>query len=156
MLPRIIKSEKKNKTFNKAESNLKEKIKDFIELSSLKDLLFSSSVFYKNKSKVDFLFFEEIINKMNLEVQDWDGKLYLVYLPSWKRYNNKYSLSNLLLKNKVRKISKKNKIEFLDVDHIFNKQGLNNTDIYNLGIYGHYTEIGYKIIAEKIIGKKNN
>ena len=93
---------------------------------------------------------------MNLEINEWGGNFYFVYLPSWTRYNNRYSLKNITLKNKIKKIVVKNNIQFVDIDSVFKDFKVNNVDIYNLGIYGHYTKYGYNLIADKLIKTLSN
>ena len=78
--------------------------------------------------------------RMNQEVKKWDGNFYFVYLPSWTRYNNKYSIANHLHKSKIKKIVKNNNSIFIDIDEYFQRKGVNDTNIFIFGIYGHYTK----------------
>ena len=99
ILPLKIEGEKQSKNnIIIKEISFNEKIKDFLELNTLKELLLVSSVFYKKKHKVDYKYFDQIIFEMNTEVKMWDGNFYFVYLPSWTRYNNKYSIANYFQK----------------------------------------------------------
>ena len=61
-----------------------------------------------------------------------------------------------VLKNKIRKIVVKNNIQFVDIDSVFKDFKVNNVDIYNLSIYGHYTKYGYNLIADKLIKTLSN
>ena len=88
---------------------------------------------------------------MNENVQSWNGNFYLVYLPSWLRYNSNYSLSFNILKKNIKKISEKNQIKFLDVDKFLKDKNLDNTGLFNLGLYGHYTKEGYDLISDFLI-----
>ena len=88
---------------------------------------------------------------MHENVQSWEGNLYLVYLPSWLRYNSNYSLSFNILKKNIKKISEKNQIKFLDVDKFLKDKNLDNTGLFNLGLYGHYTKEGYDLISDFLI-----
>ena len=156
ILPNKIREEKELKLkFKSKNLTVKEKIKDFFELNTLKELIFSSSVFYKSKLNVDFILFEKILLKMKNNVKRWNGNFYFVYLPSWDRYNNEYSLANTSFKRKIKKIVEKNKIQFIDVDNLFEKNKVNNTKIFNLDLHGHYTKKGYEMIAKKIISLIN-
>ena len=87
---------------------------------------------------------------MNTEVLKWNGNFYFVYLPSWTRYNNRYSLANYLQKSKIKNIVKKQNIMFVDIDKYFKSKNADNVDAFNLGIYGHYTKRGYELISLKI------
>jgi len=151
ILPNKIDEAKIKKNIHLKKKNaFKEKIKDFLELRSIKDIIFISSVF-NTSQKVDYNLFEKIIKTMNFEINEWGGNFYFVYLPSWTRYNNKYSLANITSKNKIKKIVVRNNIKFIDIDSVFKTYDVNNVNIYNLGIYNHYTQYGYKLIADKLI-----
>jgi len=151
ILPNKIKEEKlKNNVQLHQNNTFKEKVKDFLELKSIRDIIFISSAFNTSK-KADYNLFEKTLKAMNLEINEWGGNFYFVYLPSWTRYNNQYSLANITLKNKIKKIVVTNNIQFIDIDSVFKDFNVNNVDIYNLGIYGHYTKYGYNLIADKLI-----
>ena len=157
ILPNKIQQEEKLKNSVRLNQKkiFKEKIKDFLELSSVKDIISISSVFDVSK-KVNYDLFKKVLKTMNLEINEWGGNFYFVYLPSWTRYNNRYSLKNITLKNKIKKIVVKNNIQFIDIDSVFEDFKVNNVDIYNLGIYGHYTKYGYNLIADKLIKTLSN
>ena len=140
-----------NKKIIMKKISFKEKIKDFLELNTLKEFFLTSSVFYKKKHNVDYNYFKKIIFQMNEEVKRWDGNFYFVYLPSWTRYNNKYSIANYFQKSKIKKIVKNNDILFIDIDEHFKNNNVDNIDIFIFGIYGHYTKKGYELIADKIV-----
>jgi len=157
ILPSKIKSEKIIKDdFIIEKIPFKEKVKDFLELNTLKELLLTSSVFYKKKHNVDYKYFNEIMLKMNKEIKKWDGNFYFVYLPSWTRYNNKYSIANYFQKSKIKKIVENNNIVFVDIDNYFKSKNVDNLDIFIFGIYGHYTKRGYELIAENFISIVSN
>ena len=111
---------------------------------------------FDTSKKVNYDLFEKILKTMNLEINEWGGNFYFVYLPAWTRYNNQYSLANITLKNKIKKIVVKNNIQFIDIDSVFKDFKVNNVDIYNLSIYGHYTKYGYNLIADKLIKTLSN
>ena len=145
-------TKEKNKDINRNIENTnvnKEKIKNFFELNTLKEIILPSSVF--TKSEIDYDLFGSVIDEMNKEVQNWNADFYFVYLPSWIRYNNKYSLANLLFKKKIKKIVNKKNIKFIDIDNIFKIKKFNNTESYNLGLYGHYTKESYSLIAHEFL-----
>ena len=157
ILPSKIKNEKiKNDNLIIEKIPFKEKVKDFLELNTLKELLLKSSVFYKKKHNVDYKYFDEIILKMNKEIKKWDGNFYFVYLPSWTSYNNKYSVANYFQKSKIKKIVENKNIVFVDIDNYFKSKNVDNLDIFIFGIYGHYTKRGYELIAEKFISIVSN
>ena len=140
---------------NPKKNNSIEILKDIIELQNLKSILIPKDAYiYKNK-KLDYETFEKIIYKMNERVEAWGGEFHLVYLPSWSRYSNNFSISGKFLKRKILKLAKKNEINIIDMDVLFTEKNLNNINLFNLGIYGHYTKKGYNFIAENIIKKLN-
>ncbi len=156
-LPSKINDEKNiNENFVMEKKLFKEKIKDFLELNNLKELLLTSSVFYKKKHAVDYKYFDEIISNMSKEIKKWDGNFYFVYLPSWTRYNNKYSIANYFQKSKIKKIVKNKNIIFVDIDNYFKSKNVDNLDIFIFGIYGHYTKSGYELIAENFMNIVSN
>ena len=83
---------------------------------------------------------------------EWNGELHFVYVPSWSRYNNKYSLVNYSYKKKIKNLVISNNIKFVDLVEVFEKQSKEDPiNLYNLGLFGHFNEKGYKIISEIII-----
>ena len=157
ILPLKIEEEKKRKNnIVLKEMSVNEKIKDFLELNTLKELLLVSSVFYKKKHKVDYKYFDQIIFEMNAEIKTWNGNFYFIYLPSWTRYNNKYSVANHFQKSKIKKIVESKGVIFIDIDEYFKTKEVNNINIFNLGVYGHYTKKGYELIADKIVNVVSN
>ncbi len=130
-----------------------ERIRDFFELTALKNL-FTDRKFIKKNANYNLL--NKVIKKMNNKVKKWDANLHFVYIPSWNRYNNKYALSNFTFKNKIKKIVIKNNINFIDiVDEFKNIKDINEINLYNLGLYGHFNKKGYEIVSKKIINSLN-
>ena len=157
ILPSKINDEKiLNDNFIAKKIPFKEKVKDFLELNTLKELLLTSSVFYKKKHNVNYEYFDEIMLKMKDEIKKWDGNFYFVYLPSWTRYNNKYSIANYFQKSKIKKIVEDRNIVFVDIDNYFKSKNVDNLDIFIFGIYGHYTKRGYELIAENFVNIVSN
>ena len=127
-----------------------EKIKDFIELQNLKEILPKDLLFVK-KSKVDYDLFEKTIKQMNSETKKWDGNFAIIYLPTWSRYNKNFSLTDFLLKKKIIDIAKKNDIEIIDLDNLFKLKKMDNNKLFTLKIYSHYNSDTYNEISNQII-----
>lgn len=127
-----------------------EKFKDFLELQNLKELI-PEDIYTLDKEKTDYLLFEKIINLMKKDISKWDGDFTVIYLPSFNRYNKNFSLSDIFKKKKILKITKNNNIKLIDMDAIFKANNMDNNNLFNLGLYGHYTKEGYEIIANTII-----
>jgi len=139
----------KKDEFNKKINLFLEKTKSF-RLWNLR-LLISS---YANSgSIVDPLFFD-IIEKVKTRAEEWNGRIYFVYMPEAKRYENqiiryllkdKYRNKNLILK----KLEEMN-ITTIDVDRdIFNKNK-NPLSFFNEKRI-HYNKVGYELIANYMI-----
>ena len=135
------------------ENNFFEVFKNIIELQNLKSILIPKDAFIYKNEKLDYKTFEETIIKMKENVEMWNGNFYLVYLPSWTRYNSDFLISGKFLKRKVLGIVKSNDINLIDMDAIFKENNLDNINSFNLGIYGHYTKKVYNFIAKKLIKK---
>ncbi|MDA9635179.1 hypothetical protein N9S58_01285 [Candidatus Pelagibacter sp.] len=155
LIPEIIqikmsmKEEIKIPTNKKNNDQIKEIVKNFLELDSLKNIFFYSSVY--SKYKTDYRLFNDVILNMKKEVENWGGNYHFVYLPSWLRYNNKISIAGSLHKHKILNIVEELGIPHIDIDQTFIEKELNNLESFNLGLYGHYTKRGYLAVADEII-----
>jgi len=152
-LPSLIEEEEnKDNTIYKDTSSkiFIEKIKDFIELQNLKEILPKDLLFVKN-TKVDYELFEKTIKQMNSETKKWDGNFAILYLPTWSRYNKNFSLTYFLLKKKIIDIAKKNNIEIIDLDNLFKLKKMDNNKLFTLKIYSHYNSDTYNEISNQII-----
>tara|TARA_B100000767_G_C19744743_1_gene527913 strand:- start:751 stop:2040 length:1290 start_codon:yes stop_codon:yes gene_type:complete len=160
LIPEIMsikmnKKEELKTSINKTNDHqIKEVIKNFLELDSLKNIFFYSSVY--SKYKTDYRLFNDVILNMKNEVENWGGNYHFVYLPSWLRYNNKISIANSQHKHKILNIVEKLGITHIDIDQIFVEKQLNNLEVFNLGLYGHYTKQGYLTVANEIIKSLSN
>ena len=135
----------------KNSKKFKEKIKDFLEINNLKELLLVGSVF--NRTEIDYDMFRNILDKMQTETKSWGGNLNFVYLPSWIRYNNKISLANFKHQKKVEKIVLDLNINYIDIVEKFKNNKMNSVNSFHLGIYGHYKKKGYELVANEILNK---
>lgn len=146
-------SSKNNINFKKKPEKFKEKIKDFLELNNLKELLLVRSVF--NRTEVDYNIFRNTLDKMQAETRSWGGNLHFLYLPSWIRYNNKVSLANFFHQKKIKKIVLDLNINYIDIVEKFKQNQMNNVNSFHLGIYGHYKKKGYELIGNEILNQLN-
>ena len=135
----------------KNSKKFKEKIKDFLEINNLKELLLVGSVF--NRTEIDYDMFRNILDKMQTETKSWGGNLNFVYLPSWIRYNNKISLANFKHQKKVEKIVLDLNINYIDIVEKFKNNKMNSVNSFHLGIYGHYKKKGYELVANEILNQ---
>ena len=135
----------------KKSEKFREKIKDFLELNNLKELLLVGSVF--NRTEVDYDIFRNILDKMQTETRSWGANLHFLYLPSWIRYNNEVSLANFYHQKKIEKIVLDLNINYIDIVEKFKQNKMNNVNSFHLGIYGHYKKKGYELITNEILNQ---
>ena len=90
--------------------------------------------------------FNEILLKSKKEISSWDGKMYLVYLPSYYRYSKNKMSSN---RKFVLETASNLNIPIIDIVKPFNahKEPLS---LFPFKIHGHYNPEGYRIVAETI------
>lgn len=156
-LPNIIELENTNKKNLNSRSVIKlsfiENLQDILEFKKLKQILIPKDAYFNKNKKLDYASFEKVIIEMQHEVDKWDGKLTLIYLPSWTRYDRIFSIAHKIIKKKIKNITLKNNVTFIDMDRVFKKNLINDIYLFNSAKYGHYTKRGYKKIADTIIEK---
>ena len=76
-------------------------------------------------------------------------KLIFVYLPTWERFNSKFSFIKFSHKRKIENIVKNLNINYIDIAKIFNMSE-NPIELYPFGLSGHFTPEGYELIAREI------
>ena len=130
-------------------------VKDFFELQKLKNLFLTKS-FFGFKNTVDKKLFYKILEQMKLEIDSWNGKLIVVYLPDWNRYYQKYSFAKYFHKKNVESVIKSLDLHYIDINEEFEKKE-EPMNLYPFGLYGHFTTEGYQLVAENIFKniKKN-
>ena len=140
--------DKSNRIVKKTQNKFYENLKDFLELSSLKDILFSRS-FHSFKEKEDPELMVSVLKKMKKITEGWGGEINFVYIPSWYRYNQKFSFVNYSYKKKIRNLSALSKIKFIDIVEVFANQNVEPLNLYNFGL--HFNDKGYEIISNTIV-----
>jgi len=140
--------DKSNRIVKKTQNKFYENLKEFLELSSLKDILFSRS-FHSFKEKEDPELMVSVLKKMKKITEGWDGEINFVYIPSWHRYNQKFSFANYSYKKKIRNLSSLSKIKFIDLVEVFASQNIEPLNLYNFGL--HFNDKGYEIISNTIV-----
>ena len=140
----ILKKEDKSKFFE----NFIEHLKDILEINNLKNIL-RFSIFKQQNKTFDLPLFYEIVEKMKLETNNWNGNYYFVYVPSWSRYFTKFTNkdSSINLKDEILGILNSKEIKTIDLTEYFDKTD-NLKDYFPLGYIGHYNSSGYEKIAE--------
>lgn len=165
LLVKSIKKEIENEKKNILNSRIKPN-NDKIYLNKLENLLQNTKYIrlwgVRNlvnkvfgKKDIDPLL-KTILKKTKDQVNSWDGELYFVYLPEKKRYsidfNNFILKENFRNKSEVIQIVKELDIKIIDIDKdLF--RNLKLEKVIEL-IPNHYSEEGYKLIANKLIEGK--
>ena len=139
----------KNIKSNKLD-NFKAHLKDIAELSNLKNII-RFSILKRQINNYDLDLFYEVVEKMKLESEKWNGNFNFVYVPSWSRYFTKYTNKDagFKLKDKILKDLDSKKIKTIDLTVYFNETK-NLKKYFPLGYIGHYNANGYKKIADII------
>ena len=133
---------------------LSEQLKKFIKLYNVRNLIFDHDGYYTTPD-----FDEKVYNKIIKDVNEFitknNSELIFIYLPSLSRYSNIGIVTNKQLnKKKVLSIIKKNNVQIVDLDReLFSKENIDKLfSITNQ----HYSEYGYRKIAELIFKKSLN
>ena len=146
-------NQEKNNTYQ-----LKKEI-DLIDISELQKLREILGVDF-SKPKYDFLLFEDLFIKIKKEAEKWNGKVNVVYIPSWGRYNPKYNFEGnnskhaFKQKDKLKHILNNLNINVIDIDELFKENG-NPSKFYNFNFYSHFTKDGYRLISKEIFKNIN-
>ena len=132
-----------------------ELLKDFLELSSLRNYIKNTFYLTHDKDFDEKLFFS-IINTMNEETNSWKGKFIFVYTPSWARYFTKFTKLDRYFNKKdlILNNLEKNNILTVDLTVFFDQEG-NLKQYFPLGYAGHYNKKGYKKISDILIDRIN-
>ena len=101
----------------------------------------------KASDKIEKKLFKKIIIKANRLVNNWEGKMYFVYLPSHKtylegtKYENQDYIFDFIKKLNIPIIDAHKEVFLLHKDPV---------SLFPLRIDGHYNSEGYKLISNKI------
>jgi hypothetical protein len=136
-----IKASKERKFF--------EKLKDFFELQKLKSILLSKSFFKNNDNSIDKDLFTKVLKKMKISTKQHGGEFIFIYLPTWERFNSKFSFIKFLHKRKIENIVKSLNINYIDMAQIF-EMSENPIEYFPFGLNGHFTPEGYELVAKEI------
>jgi len=94
-----------------------------------------------------------IMNSFKTRVDEWNGKLYFVYLPAFDRYEDKINSCVKkrlnMERDKVLAMAKEAGINIIDATELFDSHN-DPLSLFPLRLTGHYNSEGYKIIASEI------
>jgi hypothetical protein len=104
---------------------------------------------------IDPLFRVVMLKAKNI-VNDWNGKLYFVYLPDKERYSSKNVKDDRYLKrSSVVKLINNLNIPIIDIHKDFFMKQDDPLSFYANRVYGHYSPEGYNRISKVIVNKVN-
>lgn len=131
------------------------KIKQLLDIVKLKSVRLFLYKFLPDKYqpiKKD-LKFNDMFAKILIQAKNFsennNSRFYFVYLPDFKRFNSKnYDNRNY---TKIKKLLITSDIKLIDINDLVFKKANNPLIFFPYEMYGHYNELGYKKIAEKIL-----
>lgn len=91
--------------------------------------------------------FRDILSKSKQIVSGWDGKMYFVYLPPFKRYSNGNEDLN---RNFVMRVATELDIPIIDIQKEVFDSHPDPLSLFPLRLYGHYNAKGYRFVVEAI------
>jgi hypothetical protein len=154
ILTNFLEKEKERKTVKEKDKQTNfhsATIIKFIKLSNIRSLLITPPYSPPSLPPPPEL---NIILKLAKElVENYNGKLYFVYLPEINRYNKSNSLKKNNNKLQIKKIVNNLGIEFVDIDEEVFQKEKNPLKLFPFEQYGHYNVEGYKKVALKIYEK---
>lgn len=120
-----------------------EKVVGIVRLAEIRNYIYK---FIKNIFSNDYQDMEKIILNGNNEISKWEGKLYVVYVPSFSELEN----NNTNMRDEIYNISKELNIETIDFYNELQKSE-NYKLFFPFEIEGHYNIQGYKLLSDLII-----
>ena len=151
-----IKVKKKDNYFNASVAKkIKKKdiLKSILRLAEVRQILnnFLSQTVYLSKSNLvehdAVAKFEKVFSEIKRYTYDNNAELIVVYLPSYRSFNDIFFDHSI--KKKIKKIFNKEKY-FLDFENIFRETG-DPKQYFPFRFSGHYNNKGYRLISTKII-----
>ena len=147
----IIKNYLNTKTISRKKEieNLNNKIPgEIFKLKNIQSLLnIIPEIYIESRGDVPKKEFEKILSNSKKLTENWGGKMYLVYLPSYfafasKNENRFYSY--------ILKTASENNIPTIDMYNVF-LENLNPLDLFSLQMNSHYNPRGYNLVAQNIL-----
>lgn len=138
----------KNTKNNKKNFSVPDEILQFKNTLSFLNII--PKVFIESRGNVPKKKFEEILIKSKQLIESWEGKMYLIYLPSYFAYasDNENRFYKYILQT-----AEKNNIPLIDIHtEVFLKQN-DPLELFALKMNSHYNKYGYSLVAETILKK---
>jgi hypothetical protein len=93
--------------------------------------------------------FREILLQAKDRVHRWGGKLYFIYLPSWKRYANRSDIG-IQQRGRVLNLVKDLDIPIIDIHSAFAEQDV-PLALFPFHGAGHYVSEGHELVGKEIL-----
>ncbi|MBI3021859.1 MAG: hypothetical protein HYY59_07670 [Candidatus Omnitrophica bacterium] len=102
----------------------------------------------QSQEVLDEELFRHVLAATKEVISSWDGQMYVVYLPEWRRYRlmgrpNRYRDHMLQLLRSL-------EIPVIDIDEAFRAHG-DPLNLFPFRLQGHYNEQGYRVVAQAIL-----
>jgi hypothetical protein len=94
--------------------------------------------------------FGDILSRAKQRVDGWNGTLYLVYLPSWKRYANNDDGTVDKERAGILALARSIGIPSLDLHPTFQAHA-DPLSLFPFRRFYHYNEQGHQIVAEEVL-----
>ena len=145
----LISSKFKKSEISKNKNYLKQAIIRSVKLFNIRKLTIEELLYEQPVDKL-----EKILEKSKNFVENNNSKLYFIYLPEYSRYVSKFKINNNRRRyNDILKIVSKLNIPLIDLHKEVFEPHNDPLSFFPGRANGHYTELGYKIITEKVIEK---
>ena len=132
---------------NYAQIKLKEKRKKLLKLTKLRKMINLLPAPTPISTSIPRSIFRDILSKSREMVSGWNGKMYLVYLPSFERYSTG---SEDPYRDFVMQTAAELDIPVIDIHSKVFDLHLDPLSLFPFRINNHYNALGYRLVAEAI------
>ena len=130
---------------------------EFIKLRQTRSFLlnflpekYHPNSYKRNKRKINYSAFENIIKNIKLKSDELNANLYFVYLPTIYRYSSERHFLNAEKEHqKVMEIVSNLEIQFIDIKKMIDNSS-NPKSFYPFEMVGHYTLEGYRSVTNHV------
>ncbi|MFY9585830.1 MAG: hypothetical protein WAT66_00085 [Actinomycetota bacterium] len=92
--------------------------------------------------------FREILQNAHAFINTWNGRMYFVYLPAWRRYIDPPAASDN--RDAILALARGLKIPVIDIHQAFQAHG-DPLRLFPFRRLGHYNEEGHRLVAETVL-----
>ena len=150
----ILKDYLSKKMMNRKKNNGKQKIRipdEIIKLKNIGALLnIVPKTYIETRGEVPKKEFEKILSYSKEMIENWGGKMHLIYLPSYFAYASK---NENRFYSYVLETAKNNGIQTIDIHKEVFLEQKDPLELFSLKMNSHYNPKGYRLVAEEILKK---